>query len=299
MNVRRVQSVSAVPVGWTVYTVAMAMICLALTFPYDSLHAMFLLRLSERTGLDIHAERWSLQLPAVLEWMHPSILAPGFARLDAEQIQIEVKLASVLRGQPVILWSGRVGGREGSNGRLKGELTLASLSGNGPAQALGSVDQIDLSQVAPAVIKKGWLRGRFERRWADFAEAGRISLAEGTWHVELTGLVMEPWPIGPHGLSSLTLSSLSGRLECHSGTCLLESLRGESQDGLFSGEGELVLQEPLSMSQLTVTLSVIMTEELKERLHLTRLGPTTPGLSQKITLSGPLSNLQMRDHAAL
>jgi type II secretion system protein N len=277
----------------------MVVICFVLTFPYDSFHAVFLLRLAEQTGLDIHAERWSLQPPAGVEWIQPSILMPGPARLEAEQIQVALKLGSVLRGQPVFLWSGRVGGHDGANGRLKGELSLSSLSGRGPAQALGSVDQIDLSQVAPSVIKKGWLRGRFERRWADFAEAGRVSLEEGTWHVELTGLVMEPLPIGPQGLSPLTLSWLSGRLECHSGTCRLESLRGESQDGLFSGEGELVLEDPISMSQLTVTLSVIMTEELKERLHLTRLGSTTPGLPQKVTLSGPLSNLQMRDHAAL
>jgi type II secretion system protein N len=155
------------------------------------------------------------------------------------------------------------------------------------------VEHLDFSHMAFPLVKKGLLRGRFERRWTDFSEAGRFSLEEGTWHLELTDLALEQLPIGSHSISSLTLSSLSGRLECHSGTCRLESLRGESQDGMFSGEGELVLHDPLPMSHLTLRLSVIMTEALKEQLHLMSLGPATPGLPQKITLSGPLSNLQV------
>lgn len=298
MKFRHVQGPYALPVGWITYAFTMVVICLALTFPYDSLHDRFLLRLSESTGLDIHAERWGLQPPAGVEWIHPSILVPGLARLDAEQIQIEIKLGSVLRGQPVFLWSVFVGGQEGANGRLTGELSLTSLSGKGPAQMLGSVDHLDLSHVALSLVKKGWLRGRFERRWTDLSAVDRSPLAEGTWHLELTELVLEDLPIGPHAPSSLMFSSLSGRLECHSGTCRLESLRGESQDGMFSGEGELVVQDPLSTSHLTVTLSVIMTEALKERLHLTSLGPSTPGLPQRITISGPLSNLQVGDHVS-
>jgi len=39
---------------------------------------------------------------------------------------------------------------------------------------------------------------------------------------------------------------------------------------------------------------VIMTEALKDHLHLTHLGLATPGLPQKLTVSGPLSNLQMQ-----
>lgn len=296
MIVRRTQT-PAVPVGWLVFTATMIVVCLAITFPYDSLQAMLLLRLSERTGLDIRAERGRLQPPAGMEWLHPSILAPGVARLDAEQIQIQIRMSSILRGQPVFLWSGGVGG-EGANGRLSGELSLASLSGNGPAQVLGSVEHLDLSQVKLPFVKKGWLRGRFERRWTNLSAAD-TSPAEGTYHFELTELALEEVPIGSLGPSSLVLSSLSGRLECHSGACQVDALRGESQDGMFSGEGKLVLHDPLQTSNLTVTLSVIMTEALKERLHLTSLGPVTPGLPQRITITGPLSNLQLGTPAEL
>jgi type II secretion system protein N len=287
----------AVPVGWLVFTATMIVVCLAMTFPYDSLQTMLLLRLSERTGLDIRAERGRIQPPAGMEWIRPSILAPGLARLDAEQIQIQIRVSSILRGQPVFLWSGRVGG-EGVNGQLSGELSLASLSGNGPAQVLGSVEHLNLSQVKLPFVKKGWLRGRFERRWTSLSTADTSS-AEGTYHFELTELALEEMPIGSFDPSSLTLSSLSGRLECHAGVCQLQALRGESQDGMLNGEGKLVLHDPFPTSQLTVTLSVIMTEALKDRLHLTILGSVTPGLPQRITISGPLSNLQLETPAEL
>ena len=293
MNLRYAQGPYAWPVGWILYTLMMAVICLALTFPYDPLHAMFLLRLSERAGMDIRTEQWGLRWPAGIVWNHPSIHVAGLQRVDAKQIQVDVTLGSLLRGQPVLIWSGHVGGRDGSNGPIKGELSFASWSWSGPAQVLGSVEQLDLSQLALPLVKKGFLRSRFERRWTDLSHAGLSWLEEGTWHVELSELTLEQLPIGSRAMSLPTLSSLSGRLECHAGRCRVESLRGECQDGMLSGEGELVWHDPLSTSHLALTVSVIMTEALKERLHLLSLGPSTPGLPQKITLSGPLSDLHV------
>jgi type II secretion system protein N len=295
MNLRRLhnQSPYAWPVGWMLYTLMMVAIFLAVTFPYEALHAMFLLRLSERTGMEIHTEEWGVRWPAGIIWAHPSIRVAGLQPIEAEQLQVNVKLSSLLRGQPVLVWSGHIGGHSGPNGPIKGELSLASWSWNGSAQILGSVEQLDLSQLEFPLVKRGVLRGRFERRWTHLSSAGRSLLEEATWHVELSELALEHLPIGPRSISSLTLSSLSGRLECHSATCRIESLRGETQEGMLSGEGELVWHDSLSTSHLALTLSVIMTEALKERLHLMSLGPSTPGLPHKITLSGPLSDLHV------
>lgn len=282
-----------VPVGWLAYTTAILVIGLILTFPYDSLHAMLLQRLSEKTGLDIRAERWSLQLPAGMEWVNASIQAPGLIRLGVDQIQVQLSGSSLLRGQPVIFWSSRSEGPSGFAGQIKGELSLTSWLGKGPAQALGSVEHLDLSRVALPFIKKGTLRGRFERRWADLSETDPSFLLEGIWYIEVSDLELEPLPIGPQALPSIVFSSLSGRLDCHAGRCRLESLRGEGQDTMFTGEGELLLQNPSSMSRLTVIFSVVMTDALREQWHLTSPTPVTPGLPQKITISGPLTNLQI------
>lgn len=270
----------------------MVAVCLALTFPYDSLHTLLLLRLSENTGLQIVPERWNIQLPAGLLWTHPSIQLPGLARIDAEQLKVELKLGSVLRGAPVLSWSGGIGESEKPNGRVKGELSLASLSLRGPAQVLGNVEHLDLSHLALPFLKAGVLQGLFERRWADLSHADG-SRIEGLWHIELTEVILEQLPFGAHVISSLGLSALSGRIECHQNTCRLESLKAENQDGIFSGHGELILLDPLSSSRLTLTLSAVMTEAMKEQLHLTNLGPATPGLPQKITITGPLSKLQI------
>lgn len=165
MSLRRLQILPAWPVGWILYTLMMGVISLALTFPFDPLHAMFLARLSERSGMDIHTERWDLQWPAGIVWSHPSIELAGVQRIDAEQIQVAVNLGSVLRGQPVFVWSGHVGGRDRSNGTIKGELSLAAWSWSGPAQILGSVEHLDLSELSLPLAKKGF-----------FAEPVRASL---------------------------------------------------------------------------------------------------------------------------
>ena len=54
------------------------------------------------------SEQWRPQLPAGVIWNHPSIFMPGVERIDAEQLQVQVKLSSVLRGQPVFVWSGTI-----------------------------------------------------------------------------------------------------------------------------------------------------------------------------------------------
>jgi hypothetical protein len=154
MKSGQAQGLYAIPMGWIVYGFTMVVICLTLTFPYDQLHAVFLLHLSEKTGIDIRTERWSPRLPSGVVWTHLSILLPGLSRIDIEQIQVEVKLGSLLLGQPVLLWSGRIGGRDGSNGLLKGELSMASLPWNGPAQILGSIDHFDLSRLALPSVKR-------------------------------------------------------------------------------------------------------------------------------------------------
>src|SRR5687768_2721011 len=162
MSLRRLQSQSpyAWPVGWMLYTLMMVAIFLAVTFPYEALHAMFLLRLSERTGMEIHTEEWGVRWPAGIIWAHPSIRVAGLQPIEAEQLQVNVKLSSLLRGQPVLVWSGHIGGHSGPNGPIKGELSLASWSWNGSAQILGSVEQLDLSQLEFPLVKKGVLRGR-------------------------------------------------------------------------------------------------------------------------------------------
>ena len=294
MNLQRLQSRYAVPTGWVLYAVAMGGLFFALTFPYDQLHAKLLVQFSQRTGIELHAERWDFRWPVGIVWTRPSIVVPGLQRLDAEQMQLEFKLGSLLRGQPVLTGTGHLnGGRDGPHGQIKTELTLASWSSHGPAQLLGTIEQVDLSRLGLPMVKKGILRTRFEQRWAELSAAQRSWLEEGIWHVELTGLTLEQVPIGSRPIASLSLSSLNGRLRCQAGRCRIEELRGESPDGMLTGEGVLVPHEPLSTSHLSLTLSVIMTEALKERLNLTNLGVGTPGLPRRLILSGPLSNLQV------
>jgi len=290
MNLRIPQILYAAPAGWIVYAILMVGLFLILTFPYDPLHATLLTHLSKHSGVEIRTERWAALWPAGIAWNQLSFVVPGLPPLQAEQVQLKVKLGSLLRGQPEFEGTGRLGAGQGL---LKTQLFLASWSLTGPAQLLGTIEQLDLAKLPLPLIKKGTLRTQFEQRWSDLSHADKVWLGEGTWQVELSGLTLEQMALGPLVIPSLGISSLSGRVRCQAETCRIEALKGESPDGMLSGEGVLVPHEPFVTSHLSLTLSLTLSEALKQRLNVTAFVPNTPGLPFRVTLNGPLSNLQV------
>ena len=284
----------AAKAGWSLYALAMVALFFVLTFPYDHLHAKLLALLSERTGLDVRSERWTVLWPAGIAWNNLSLTAPGLPNLQADLVQLELKLPSVLRAQPVFEWTGRLGnGRGGIQGLIKTRLALTTWSLAGPAQILGSIEQVNLAGLAIPMVKTGMLRTEFDQRLPDLSHADRFLTGDGTWQVEVTGLALEHIPIGPMAIPALTLSTVSGRLFCQSGTCRIQGLKGEGPDGTFNAEGVLIPHEPPSNSQLTMTLSLTVADALKQRLDLKGVQLGTPGMPLRMTISGALSNLRV------
>lgn len=294
MNVRRVIYRYATPAGWGLYVVAMAGVFLVLTFPYDALHANLLLHLDRRTGGEVRAERWYLRWPAGIAWDHLSFAAPGLPRLQADQLQLDLSLMSLLQGTPVLEGTARlVEGDEGTDGLIRTRLLFNSWSLNGPAQVTGTVEQLDLSKLPLTGVKKGILKSQFEQRWSDFSNRDRFLAGDGTWQMELTGVTLEQMRFGPLALPPLTLSSLTGKLDCQAGTCRIQTVKGEGPDGAFSGEGTLIPREPAANSQLTLTVSLTLADALRQRLNLPIFQPGMPAIPLRVTISGPLSNLQV------
>jgi type II secretion system protein N len=284
----------AAQTGWGLYAVAMVALFFVLTFPYDHLHAKLLSLLSERTGLQVSPERWNILWPAGIEWSNLSFAAPGLPAVRADEIELYVTLASMLQGQPTFEGIGRLGhGPGGSPGLIKTRLALGSWSLVGPAQLAGSIEQFNLGQLSIPMIKQGMLRADFDQRWTDLSNGHGFFTGEGTWRIEVTGLTLEQVPIGAMTTPALTVSNVSGRLVCASGTCRIQGLKGEGPDGAFSAEGVLIPHQPMSSSQLTMTLSLTMAGTLRQRLNLVGAPLGTPGMPLKMTISGPISNLQV------
>ncbi|HJU06686.1 MAG TPA: type II secretion system protein GspN [Nitrospiraceae bacterium] len=280
--------------GWSLYAVAMVALFLMLTFPYDHLHAKLLSLFSERTGLQVSSERWNMLWPAGIEWSNLSVAAPGLPAVRADQVELRATLGGLLQGQPTFEGSGRLGhGSGGAQGLIKTRLTLGSWSLTGPAQIAGSIEQVNLAQLSVPLVKQGVLRTEFNQRWTDLSNEQAFFAGEGTWQIELAGLALEQVPIGAMTIPALMVSTVSGRLVCASGTCRIHGLKGEGPDGAFSAEGVLIPHQPISSSQLTMTLSVTMAETLRQRLNLTGFSLGTPGMPLKLTVSGPIAHLQV------
>lgn len=294
MNTRRVLHRYASPMGWGLYIVAMVGLFLVLTFPYDALHAKLLTHLIQRTGVGISIERWQIRWPAGIAWNHLSFTPPGFPELQADQLQVNLSLASFLSGTPTLEGTARlVEGGEGGNGLIRTRLTFHTWSLSGPVQIVGTIEQLDLARLPLTVVKKGVLKSQFEQQWSDFSNRDRFLVSDGNWQMELTGLALAPMRLGPLALPALTLSNLTGRLDCQAGTCRIQAVKGQGPDGIFSGEGTLIPREPMANSQLTVTVSLTIAEAFKQRLNLPTFQLGMLNMPLRVTISGPLSNLQV------
>jgi type II secretion system protein N len=300
MRLGRVVHRYAAPAGWAFYVIAMVGLCFIVTFPYDALHANLLGHLIERTGVEVRAERWHIRWPAGITWRHLSFAAPGFPALHADQLQLGLSLMSLLQGKPVVEGTGHLGnganganGVEGPGGVITMTLSLGSWSLTGPAQIVGTIEQLDLTRLPLTMVKKGILKTQFEQRWPDFSKSRQLFAGDGAWHVELSGLALEHVPVGSLIIPAVTLSTLSGRLICQAGTCRIQGLKGDSPDGAFSGEGILIPHEPIPSSHLSVTVTVTIADALRQRLNLPVSQPGMPAMPLHVTISGPLSDLKV------
>jgi type II secretion system protein N len=280
--------------GWLLYAASMVVVFFMITFPYDQLQARLLADVSRRTGLEIMAEGWQLAWPVGFVWNGVSLIAPGWPRLGADRVQVTVEPLSLLKGRPILEGTAKLSsGPDGQGGLIKGRLALDSWSFGGPAHVNGSIERLALAGLAVPMVRQGTMQAEFDQRWRDPSSAVGILGGEGTWQVEAEGLVLEQVPMGPLLLPSLTASRLKGRLKCKDGACRIETLQGEGPDGTISGEGMLTLKAPLSESALMLSLSVTIAEALKQRFPAAGLVPVSPGTPLKVTLTGPLSRLQI------
>lgn len=184
------------------------------------------------------------------------------------------------------------GANSGTAGTIAARLSLDSWAGEGPGHFAGSIEQANLSALSVPMTKQGILRVTFDQRWKGLAGPLGFLHGQGTWQAELTGLELEQVPIGVAILPSLSFATLKARLQCQEGTCKIEGLQGDGPDGTLTGEGVLTLKHPLSESMLILSLSLTATDGLKRRVPAAAIlpGPQSPPL--KVTLAGPLSNLQ-------
>ena len=280
--------------GWVLFTIGMIGVFLLVTFPYDHLQARIMAGLSQRTGLLIGAKRWELIWPTGIKWHEVALQRPGFPIVEAEAVEVDISLRSLLHGQPALDGRAWLAPEvDGQGGRIKGTLSLTSWSLNAPAHLVGTIERLDVARWFSPELKRGQMRVEFEHRWKALSSGTEFLHGQGEWQVALTELVFEEARLGEVAVPRVSLSNVEGRLLCKEGTCRIENLRAEGQVGTLAGEGILVLRLPLQESVLTV--SSVLTVGQGNRQQVPSLGalPLTSGMPFKMHVSGPLSRLQV------
>lgn len=295
MNPNVAQILSRQSLGWALYAVAAFVLFLSLTFPFEPLQARLLDEVARGTGWTLQAEQWEAAWPLGVVWHRVSATAPGRPRFEAEHLTLQAELTPLLKGEMRLLGQLRLGGPAGKGGgTISGRLTLESWSAEGPGRLSGSVESLDLAGLAGPAVRQGILQLAFDQRWKKLDRQTRTLQGQGTWQAEVTGLELDQVPVGPLVVPSLTVTDLKARLQCQDVTCRIEGLQGHGPDGTLTGEGVLTLRQPLADSTVILSLALAVSEDFKRRFPAAALLPGPPGTPLKITLTGPLANLQAK-----
>jgi len=283
--------------SWTLCGVALVIVCVLATFPYEQLQARVLAELSRGSGLAVSAAQWSLAWPLGLEWRELALTGPHGPRLQVARLLISLLPGSLLEGRPSVAVKAEIsGGANGPRGQLTSRGILRSWSRPALVHLTGTLEQVDLGRLGVPALKRGLLRVELDQRWREPegpVSAGHVRPTDGRWQVEVAEVQLEAVPLGPVTLPSVGLSTLKGRLECREAACRVELLEGRGPDGTLNGSGTLVLRTPLPQSELTLSVTIVVSPEFALRASAAGFALASPGLPINVTLKGPVSNLQL------
>jgi type II secretion system protein N len=232
------------------------------------------------------ADQWGLAWPLGLEWRNLRLSGPNFPSLQMDRVQVSLVPGSLLKGTPS--FDGKVEIKAGPDkvGQVLTRATLQSWSSPLLSHLTGSAQRLDLVRLGIPSIKKGQLQVEFEQHWRDGVDEGHLQ-------VELVDLQLDAIPIGTAMFPAVSVSSLKGRMQCRSGTCRFEGLEGRGPDGTLSGAGTLILRNPVSQSELAMTVTVTASPELAQRAAAAGLPVVSANLPMTINLRGPVARPQL------
>jgi type II secretion system protein N len=283
--------------SWALYCVALVILFLLLTFPYEQLQARVLAEMSRASGLTVNAAQWSLTWPAGLEWRDLVLTGNNIPPLQVARLLLSFRPGSLLEGRPAVTGKAEIrGDATEQRGRVTGRGTLWSWSRPALSHLTATAERVDLGALKIPSLKRGLLRVELEQRWGE--PVGPLGAApsrptDGRWQVEVTDVQLEQVPLGPAVVPSVGLSTLKGRLQCSEATCRIEMLEGRGPDGTLNGGGTLLIRSPLQRSEITLSVTIVASPEFAQRAAAAGFALVSPSQPMNVTVKGPISNLQV------
>ena len=277
-------------VAWTIGGVCVMILCLAVTFPYDALHAMLLAEINGATGMEVLVGDRSVKWPVGIEWRNVTVSKPAWGSLRLEVLQAKLGILKALGGGlglDVVL---HVDEASPSAGVARGTLAASSFSLAGPVAVKGQLVQVDLSRVLGRNISRGMLNGEFSLQLDSVREAAGEMTGEGTWKAEIRDLVFDQIALGNGRTISLVFTTISAGFICRDAVCDITELKGDGIDGSFTGQGKITVQRPTADSRLALAVTLIPGAGFSQKASILGLPPLLPGNPMTVRIAGTLAD---------
>lgn len=282
------------PLGWGLASLACFTAFLFLTFPYGLLQNRLLTQLNRASGWEVHATDWSVGLPAAIEWRDLVLAGPTIGTISVEAARATIGIFRAIVGQLVVDYVIQLpGGTQAGNGRATGSLTSASWSLQGPLSLAGHFQQMDLAAVLKPYVSRGTIQGDFAHRWDNAQGAQAAIKGEGNVRVDIRDLIVERIAAGASASFSLALGNVHATIACLDGACTIKELKGDGEDGSFTAQGRVVLQQPLQQSLLDLTITLTPGPGFAQKAASLSLPPFLPGAPLTFKLVGPIMNARV------
>ncbi|MDZ4732447.1 MAG: type II secretion system protein GspN [Nitrospirota bacterium] len=282
------------PLGWGLATLACFIVFLFLTFPYGPLQSRLLNEFNRASGWEVRAADWSVGLPAAIEWRDVLLAGPTIGTIPLEAVQTTVGVFQALLGRLVLDYAVQLPGvAQAGAGRATGSLTAASWSLRGPVEIKGHLQQMDLAAVLRPYVTRGMVQGDFTHRW-DSAQGDNAALkGEGTVKIDIKDLIIERIAAGTSSIPSLTFGRIQAALVCRDAACDVTELKGDGVDGSFTAQGRMMLRQPLQLSLLDLTVTVVPGAGFTQKAAGLSLPPFQPGTPLTFKLVGPIMHVRV------
>jgi len=282
------------PLGWGLASLACFIVFLFLTFPYGPLQNRLLNEFNRASGWEVRAADWSVGLPAAIEWRDVLLAGPTLGTIPLEAVRTTVGVFQALLGRLVLDYAVQLPGvAQAGAGRATGSLTAASWSLRGPVEVKGHLQQMDLAAVLKPYVTRGMVQGDFTHRW-DSAQGDNAALkGEGTVKIDIKDLVVERIAAGTSSIPSLTFGRIQAALACRDAACDVTELKGDGVDGSFTAQGRMMLRQPLQLSLLDLTVTVVPGAGFAQKAASLSLPPFQPGTPLTFKLVGPIMHARV------
>lgn len=281
-------------VQWAVFGVIMLVVGLAATFPDDALQARLLAEVEQVSGLDVSVTQWAWRWPFRLEWRNVRFEPAGAGVIELPLVRVRPQIWRALTGRAgVDVAADLPAATPDGGGQVAASLSRGFWWSRNLTVLSGSVERVNLAGLGIGSPARGILHATFEQRWPSFPQPDNPDGGEGEWQFEVRDLVLPSVSFGTATLPPLTFSSVTLRLACRGHACRILEATGHGPDGRFEGSGQLFLQPSVADSRLSLILALTPSNRIAQQVRALGVPVLEDGRPMTVTLSGPITQLQL------